>query len=274
MQPTELKSGDSDDLEALFDQISSERKDSVEPAAASSAPDLDFDVDTPASAEVKAHDKTAEILAPGDNPVDTDPDSYDVFQRLGGLTRTLHDALRELGYDKSVGNAVDQLPDARARLNYIANLTGQAAEKVLSTVEQTQKIQDNILQKASDLDQAWDKMFSQEMSLDDFKTYALQTHQFFKTVRDSTQQTNSYLTEIMLAQDFHDLTGQVVNRIATMAQTLEEQLVRLLLDATPAERRPQVNDMWLSGPAIDTSGRTDVCGDQTQVDDLLESLGF
>jgi len=92
-------------------------------------------------------------------------------------------------------------------------------------------------------------------------------------MKDSME-TNQQLTQIMLAQDFHDLTGQVVNRIATMAQNLEEQLVKLLLAATPKDKRQVVDDMWLSGPAIQTEGRTDICVDQNQVDDLLESLGF
>ena len=273
MQPTELKSGDSDDLEALFDQIAAERSTSDE----SESLELEGLEQTPVLetvAGVDIHHEMQEIIAPGDKSVSGDPDTYDVFQRLGGLTRTLHDALRELGYDKSVESAVGQLPDARARLTYIANLTGQAAEKVLSTVEVTQTLQDGIHQKATELDEAWDRMFSEDMSLEEFKKYALETHQFLKNSRQTSQQTNSHLTDIMMAQDFHDLTGQVVNRIATMAQSLEDQLVRLLLDATPADRRVQVGEMWLSGPAINPEGKSDVCGDQTQVDDLLESLGF
>ncbi len=263
MQPVELKSGDSDDLEALFDQIASERSESE-----------GHHVMTPEEVAVEHHHQVKEILAPGDKPLDTENENYDVFLRLGQLTRTLHDALRQLGYDKNVETAVNALPDARARLNYIANLTGQAAEKVLSTVEQAQVVQDDVQSKAKRLDAAWDKLFNQELSLDEFKAHALDTHQFLKTVQASSQTTNSYLTDIMMAQDFHDLTGQVVNRIATMAQNLEEQLVRLLLDTTPPERRGQVDETWLSGPTIDAAGRSDVCGDQGQVDDLLESLGF
>jgi chemotaxis protein CheZ len=115
MNPDNLKSGDNDDLEALFDEIAEQRvwdEAPAEPAAVASA---------------KPVESTSEET-PGEEP-------HDVFRRVGSLTRKLHDALRELGYDKSVENAVNALPDARARLNYIADLTGKAAEKVLAAVE-------------------------------------------------------------------------------------------------------------------------------------------
>ncbi|MCE2680915.1 MAG: protein phosphatase CheZ [Burkholderiales bacterium] len=253
MQPENLKSGDSEDLEALFDSIAAES--AQKPAI---------------SAKIEIEPE--KIFQPGDEAIDDE--DHDVFHRIGGLTRSLHDALRELGYDKAVEGAVDSLPDARARLAYIANLTGQAAEKVLAAVEVSQNLQDQIYARAKSLDMEFDRLFAQEMDVSEFRSHVLTTHQFLKDLQKDSMQTNSQLTEIMLAQDFHDLTGQVVNRIATMAQNLEDQLVKLLLAATPKERRPAVDEMWLSGPAVSTEGRTDICVDQNQVDDLLESLGF
>jgi len=145
---------------------------------------------------------------------------------------------------------------------------------VLASVETCQIINDGIADRAKALDAAWDKLYNNQMSLEEFKAHAQSNRQFVKDVALQTQSMGSNLTEIMMAQDFHDLTGQVVNRIATMAQNLEEQLVQLLLDTTPADRRTQVEETWLSGPAIDAAGRVDVCSNQGQVDDLLESLGF
>ncbi len=55
-------------------------------------------------------------------------DDYDVFHRIGTLTRQLHDALRELGYDTQLQGAVGTLPDARSRLDYIARLTDRQPE--------------------------------------------------------------------------------------------------------------------------------------------------
>jgi chemotaxis protein CheZ len=112
------------------------------------------------------------------------------------------------------------------------------------------------------------------MSLEEFKSHARENREFMKEISQCSGQLGGHLTDIMMAQDFHDLTGQVVNRIGNMAQGLEEQLVQLLLDTTPPDQRKQVEETFLNGPAINAEGRADVCSNQSQVDDLLESLGF
>ena len=75
----------------------------------------------------------------------------------------------------------------------------------------------------------------------------------------------------MMAQDFHDLTGQVIKKVVELAATLESSLVALLVETQQAERKP--DEGWLSGPAVRTD-RPDVVTNQAQVDSLLESLGF
>jgi chemotaxis protein CheZ len=259
MNPDNLKSGDNDDLEALFDEIAEQRVwDDTPTASAPAAPVSDVQ-------ESASSDEVSN--ASGD-------EAHDVFRRVGSLTRKLHDALRELGYDKSVEQAVNALPDARARLNYIADLTGKAAEKVLSAVEESQKLNDSVAERAARLDAQWDRLYNNEMSLEEFKAHAQENRDFVKEMNQCSGKLGGHLTDIMMAQDFHDLTGQVVNRIGNMAQGLEEQLVQLLLDTTPPDQRKQVEETFLNGPAINAQGRTDVCNNQSQVDDLLESLGF
>jgi chemotaxis protein CheZ len=249
MNPENLKSGDSDDLEALFNEIAEQRVWDEEPTQ-------DSEASLQESSEV------------------ANEEPRDVFYRVGSLTRKLHDALRELGYDKNVENAVNTLPDARARLSYIADLTGKAAEKVLAAVESSQKLNDEMLARAAELDLQWDRLYNNQMSLEEFKSHARDNREFLKEMTLASGQLGGHLTEIMMAQDFHDLTGQVVTRIGNMAQNLEEQLVQLLIDTTPPEQRKQVDESFLNGPTINSEGRTDVCSNQSQVDDLLESLGF
>lgn len=198
-----------------------------------------------------------------------------VFQRLGALTRTLHDALRELGYDKAVERAVSSLPDARERLAYIANLTGQAAERTLAAAERGRGHQDRLTDAAAHLAAQWDRAFNTRLAADEFLAMAVDTRSFLKGLPGDTAKTNSELTEIMLAQDFHDLTGQVIQRIVRLAQTVEEQLVQLLIEVTPPEKRTASDETgWLNGPVINAAGRDDVVTSQAQVDDLLDSLGF
>lgn len=209
--------------------------------------------------------------------VDAEGTSHDVFQRIGAITRRLHDALRELGYDKTLEHAVDSLPDARARLSRIAKLTGESAEKVLNTVEVARAVQDQVRGEAGSLEVRWAGRTIQALSGPEGDLLVADTRTFLGSLPAATERTNSYLSDIMLAQDFHDLTGQMIGKVVDLAQTLEEQLVALLVETTPPERRARVTVAEagaLSGPAINTEGRTDIVTDQSQVDDLLESLGF
>ncbi len=225
-----------EDLEALFDQIAAERAQAADaPADAARVPD--------------------------------------VFNHLGSLTRKLHDALRELGYDQKIQEAVHGLPDAQARLGYIAALTGKAAERALTAVEQAQAVQDGVGGDASRLGARWEQVFANRLGAEEFRTLAVETRAFLEGLPDAVAKTNAQLHEIMMAQDFHDLTGQTIQRVAKLAQNLEEQLIVLLLESTPPERRTRLKDEWLGGPAIDAK-RGDVVADQGQVDQLLESLGF
>jgi chemotaxis protein CheZ len=207
--------------------------------------------------------------------IETESSAHDVLQRIGVITRRLHDALSELGYDKTLANAVDSLPDARARLSYIAKLTGESADKVLNTVDIARTVQDEMRQGANVLSARWKGKTAQSLAGPEGAALVSDTSEFLGSLSMSTDLANSYLTEIMLAQDFHDLTGQVVRKVVDLAQTLEEQLLALLVETTPQERRPKVpaND-FLNGPVIDAQGRADIVTDQSQVDDLLESLGF
>jgi chemotaxis protein CheZ len=187
-----------------------------------------------------------------------------LYQRIGEITRQLHDALRELGYDKQIENSLGALPDARARLSFIARLTGEAAEKVLNTVDAAQAQQSEMAVRATQM----------EALLREDGTAALASGAvltFIGQVKGNAQRTSAQLTDIMLAQDFHDLTGQTVRKVVDIAAGLEDALLKLLLETSPPELAERGA---LDGPVADPAGRSDVVSSQAQVDDLLESLGF
>jgi chemotaxis protein CheZ len=92
--------------------------------------------------------------------------------------------------------------------------------------------------------------------------------------RSATGATKGHLMDIMMAQDFQDLTGQVIGRITSIAQNLEKQLVQVLVDFAPDEIKRELDNGLLNGPQINPEGNSDVVADQGQVDDLLDSLGF
>lgn len=238
-----------EDLEALFDRISAQRG---APSPSTQAPTEGIQAAKAPSGE---------------------SDASHVFERIGALTRQLHDSLRELGYDKMVHSAVEALPDARQRLAYIATLTGQAAERVLGAVEKAKGAQDALHGEATRLAERWEMLYAGELPVEAFRTLAGETRDFLKALPARTEGVNGCLHEVMMAQDFHDLTGQVIQRIVGCAQTLEEQLLKLLIDTAPPGKRPEAKSAWLNGPAMDR-GAAEVIADQAQVDALLESLGF
>ncbi len=196
-----------------------------------------------------------------------EPEAFDVFHRIGNLTRSLHDALKELGYDKQIESSIGSLPDARSRLSFIARLTGEAAEKVLNTVDCAQLQQNALITEANRLETLLDAGGNDAAVRAEMKA-------FVGCVRGTAQQAGAQLTDIMLAQDFHDLTGQTIRKVVEIATTLEDSLVQLLLDATPPEERMAVQSEGLQGPVADATGRLDVVSNQAQVDEMLESMGF
>jgi len=76
-----------------------------------------------------------------------------------------------------------------------------------------------------------------------------------------------------MAQEFQDLTGQVIKKVADVTYELENQLLKLLVENAPPERREEASGL-LNGPVINAAGRNDIAANQEQVDQLLESLGF
>lgn len=196
--------------------------------------------------------------------------------RIGNLTRMLRDNMRELGLDKEIERAAQAIPDARDRLNYIAAMTEQAAERTLNAVELAQPIQSDIEQQAETLDKRWEAWFEKPVELADARTLVLDTRAFLSEVPGQARATNSHLLDIMMAQDFQDLTGQVIKKMMDMIRTLEQELLQVLIDNVPSERRveTQAAATLMNGPQINPEGKQDVVSDQAQVDDLLASLGF
>lgn len=196
-----------------------------------------------------------------------------VLNQLGQMTRTLHDTLRELGLNKEIERAASSIPDARDRLNYVATLTQQAAERVLNATESAQPLVQNMETEAHRLGGQWQMLFARQLSVEQFKILVTQTQAFLDIVPKQTKMTNAYLMEIMMAQDFQDLTGQVIKKIIEVTQHMEQQLLALLLENAPPAVKAELDAGLLNGPVINPHQRN-VVTSQDQVDDLLESLGF
>ncbi|MCO5399405.1 protein phosphatase CheZ [Ralstonia soli] len=201
-------------------------------------------------------------------------DMPEMLQRIGHLTRMLRESMRELGLDKGVEKAASAIPDARDRLNYIANMTEQAATRVLNAIDAARPVQDALESDAEALVGRWQSWMDRELGDEEIRELVGQTNGFLRSVPQKTRDTNQQLMEILMAQDFQDLTGQVIKKVLDVVQLIESQLVGILLENAPEHLRTEAPpSSLLNGPQINPD-HPDVVGSQEQVDDLLESLGF
>lgn len=254
-------SNDEDDLESLFDQVSATAAPAVAAVAATAA------VATVAPA----------AAAPATGAHADESPEHGMFERLGGIVRLLHDSLRELGYDKALTEASSQIVDAQDRLEYVATLTEQAANKVLNTLDEGMPAQDQLQKQAKDMETRWADLFEGKLSLDEFKALAGDSRQFAALVNEATEAERARLLEIMMAQDFQDITGQLIKKVVKITQTVESELAQLLRDNAPPDikeklakkEQPAAPVQLMQGPSVPEAALN-----QDSVDDLLADLGF
>jgi chemotaxis protein CheZ len=281
-----------DDFDALFEEVAAQRASAPAPAAAPAAPaavaaaadedDLEalFDqASSQAAAPAAAIEATAGAVsvppAAGAAAGEGGEGDKNMYERLGGIVRLLHDSLRELGYDRALTEASSQISDAQDRLEYVATLTEQAANKVLNTLDEGMPAQDKLSKQAQDMSGRWDALFSGKLSLDEFKALAGDSRQFSQAVSEATEAEKARLLEIMMAQDFQDITGQLIKKVVAITKTVEYELAQLLRDNAPPETRAKLAEKeaapvpLMSGPSVPSAAL-----DQDNVDDLLADLGF
>ncbi|NDL62630.1 protein phosphatase CheZ [Acerihabitans arboris] len=198
----------------------------------------------------------------------------EIISRIGQLTRMLRDSLKELGLDQAIAQAAEAIPDARDRLDYVVQMTAQAAERALNCVEAAQPRQTALERGAKGLTTRWDEWFDNPIELADARELVTDTRKYLGEVPDHTAFTHAQLLEIMMAQDFQDLTGQVIKRMMDVVQEIEKQLLMVLLENMPEPvQAKRASDGLLNGPQLDHTV-DGVVANQDQVDDLLDSLGF
>ncbi len=200
-------------------------------------------------------------------------DKADLIHRIASVTQMLRQSMRELGLDEAIKDAAYAIPDARDRLHYVASMTEQAANRVLNAAERTLPLQEELKRDAQGLALRWKEWFETPIDMPEARLIVDDTCALLADVPDKAQQTQDLLMEIIMAQDFQDLTGQVITKMLGVISTIETELIQVLIDSVPLERREEASSL-LNGPEVRPEGKTDVVTNQGQVDDLLASLGF
>ncbi|MFO7705959.1 MAG: protein phosphatase CheZ [Halopseudomonas sp.] len=212
-----------------------------------------------------------------------------LYYEVGQLTRALHNSIVNFQIDTSHalsdGGEVSAISDASDRLDYVVKLTDKAANRTMDLVEISAPIVSSLGQEASALRADWQRLQRREMQAGEFRELYRRMGDFLAKTEESSAQVSSHLNDIMIAQDYQDLTGQVIKRVTTLVHDVEESLVNLVrmagqvdriagINHAPSEQAGKKVSAGGEGPQIHADKREDVVSGQDEVDDLLSSLGF
>ena len=202
-----------------------------------------------------------------------------LFQEVGKMTRQLHDALESFRSDSRIDTLAEQeIPDARQRLSYVIEMTQKSADRTLNAVEETMPIADKITKQAGKLSQAWKRFRNRELSVEQFRELSGLIDTFLSDIEHDSAVMKDSLNDVLMAQDFQDLTGQIIKRVITLVEEVEGnlvELIRLTGDRFVKGVESQEPDIKAEGPHVPGGNvKKDVVSNQDDVDDLLSSLGF
>lgn len=213
-------------------------------------------------------------------------ESTELFSEVGKLTRQLHDSLNTFQIDERIANLTqDEIPDAQSRLIYVIEETEKAANATMDAVEKSMPIAEGLNERFTNIQPEWKKLMDRQIELGEFKNLCLALDKLLTDAVKDSATLNSLLTEILLAQGYQDLTGQVIRRVIELVKEVEDSLVSMLTafgDVRDARQdqdkaktsKKQTDTVKAEGPIIDAETRDDVVSGQDDVDDLLSSLGF
>lgn len=209
-------------------------------------------------------------------------DSMELFAEVGKLTRQLHDSLNSFNIDSRIADlANEDIPDAQSRLNYVIETTEQAANKTMDAVETCMPIAETLCSEISEILPRWKRLMSRKLELGEFKTLCHSVDKFLESSDQDSNKLTELLTEVLMAQGYQDLTGQVIRRVIELVKEVEDSLVNVLkvfgepeVSEVQKKEKEMKNAHSPEGPIIDADSRDDVVSGQDDVDDLLSSLGF
>ena len=208
------------------------------------------------------------------------PNAAALFDKVGQLTRQLHNSLQDFRLDPRIPDlATHEIPDARERLSYVIDMTDKAANRTMDAVEASLPIADRLNDNIQLVMPNWNALMSRDLELGQFKALCHQLNDFIKASETDADKLRQLLTEILMAQDFQDLTGQMIRKVINLVQEVETKLIEMLTMfgegvSDNSARSLPVSGIEAEGPIMNPQTRSDVVNGQDDVDDLLSSLGF
>lgn len=201
-----------------------------------------------------------------------------LFQEVGKLTRQLHDSLAIFGLDDRFPDLAEKrIPNARERLNYVIEKTEESAHRTLNAVEEALPIAHELEENGSTMREDWAKFTRREMNVDEFREMSKRISSFLEAVEEDAKHLNKGLSDVMMAQDFQDITGQIIRQVIELVQEMEEGLITVIKNsgsATKVKKEEKSQSSKAEGPQVNQEDNPDVMSGQDEVDDLLSSLGF
>lgn len=195
-----------------------------------------------------------------------------LFQEIGRLTRELHESVKGFVVEARLPEiAENDIPDATERLRYVITMTEQAANATLAAVEDGLPLADTLRSGAHQLSEQWNGFRSRAEGLGEL---GVELTEFLQIAQENSKELHAKLSEVLLAQSFQDLTGQVIRRVIGLVEDVEQKLVELIrLSGAhgPSNPGPGQGPQRPAAPGVDAG---DVVRGQDEVDDLLSSLGF
>lgn len=204
-----------------------------------------------------------------------------LFQELGKMTREIHDSIMNFRMDSRISDLAEtDIPDAKDRLEYVITMTEKAANTAMTVIEDGSPVAEKLGAEASVLKAQWQKFRKRELSPEELRSMGHDVEAFFDESELMMSKLLSGFTEILMAQDFQDLTGQIIRQVINLVDEIEGNLVELVkiqgenFIKEEEEEKPK-EETKLDGPQVPgKESSNDVMKGQDDVDDLLASLGF
>lgn len=206
----------------------------------------------------------------------TEAKNSELFREIGKLTRELHDVLAGFDIDPRISAlAMNEIPDARERLSYVIEVTEQSAHRTLKSVEEALPVCLMNIEETEAMSDEWSRFVSREMNASEFRALSKKISRFFESSSRYNNTLKEHLNNILMAQDYQDITGQILKKVIDLVRDVEENLVKIIkIAGLEEEGRNEREDSGLSGPQIKGKESSTAVKDQDEVDDLLSSLGF